>query len=74
MTTQNARLNQAQTTNDQLRAVAMQMALQARQHAVDEPWEDTLKHAQDIYEFMRVPTPSSLTVVSAAELPGGSAA
>ena len=71
MTSHNARLNQASDLNNQIRAAAMQMALQSRDP--QEPWDLTMKRAQDIYDFMRVTPPGSLELVSANDLPKGAA-
>lgn len=61
MTSTNARMNENAKLNDQLRAVAMQMALQARQP--EEPWADVMQHAREIFDFLRVPV-GAVQVVS----------
>lgn len=70
MTSQNARLQSAQTTNDQIKVIAMKMALETWR-GDSERWEDAMKRARDMYDFMRVSAPTSLQVVSANDMPSG---
>jgi len=68
MTTQNARLNENTKLNQQLRTVAIQMALQYRQQG--ESIALVIDNAKQLYEFMREPVAPTLTLVSGMG-PGG---
>lgn len=68
MTSQNARMNQSQQVNDQLRTIALKFALDTR--AEGEEHEHIMQRARDYYEFLKVGSATSLQLVGANEVPG----
>lgn len=68
MTTNTARANANSNLNQQLRTVAVQMALQSRQPS--ESIVHVIENAKLLYDFMREPTAPTLKLVSGMG-PGG---
>ena len=66
MTTQNARLNEAENHKGQLRILAMKMALETRKE--DEEHSTTMQRATDIYEWFQGPPKGNIQVVQ--KMPG----
>lgn len=67
MTSHNARLNQTNQINDQLRTLCLKFALESRMP--DEAHDRTMQRARDFYDFLRAAPPSQLELVSGNDMP-----